>query len=270
MKKKRIIIIVSILLIVGIVFLILKSFFFLPAISEFMPEFENHNLYHIEDYQEDDFSVNEYFKYNYNPITKEYIIKQTSGYDFGTSNKLEALLFSNKCFQKYKIYELVKHDYVIFEEFNCECISDDCSKYKYESRGVDILFKKGFDYSKIEMKTDKRVHEKYVINGLKEPGYYYQPDEFDKDAYIELFNDGTFNVSKFNKIYKGKYTFVKYKYDVYEESVLLDFNDKSIQSLRFMICKDDLYCDKGSSKGDLTNYSFSEDFKLVGDWIKEK
>ena len=272
MKKKKIIIviIVTIVLLVCIVFLLLKSFFFVPEISEFMPEFESNGIYHVQDYQEDDFNVNAYFKYKYNPKTKEYIIKQISRDEFGANSKFEALLLSDKCFQKYKIYELVKHDYVIYEEFTCVCSSYSCDKYKYESRGVDILFKNKFDYSKIEIKTDKKVHNKYVINGKKEPGYYYQPDEFDKDAYIELFEDGTFNVSLFNKIYKGKYTFVKYKYDVYNESIMLDFDDKNIASIRFQIVDDDSFCDRGTCKGDLTNYSFSENFKLVGDWIKEK
>ena len=111
------------------------------------------------------------------------------------------------------------------------------------------------------------------INGMifrPDEDWRYQPDEFDKDAYIELFEDGTFNVSKFNKIYKGKYKIVKYKYDVYDESVLLDFDDKSIASIRFKILKDDSFCNRSTCKGDLSNYSFSDNFKLVGDWIKEK
>ena len=277
--KKRTIIIISILLVVLIVIITILAIYFslfgtykfAPDMSEFDPYFKDDGIYLIEDYQEDDFYVKDYYTYRYNVSTKEIIIEKPKGAMYGASSKFEALFsFPKECYQKYKIKEYVKKDFVIYEEFDCICSKYKCGKDKYESRGVDIIFKGEFDYSKIEYDTNKKIHAKYLINNYREPGYYYQPDEFDKDAYIELFEDGTFNVSKFNKIYKGKYKIVKYKYDVYDESVLLDFDDKSIASIRFKILKDDSFCNRSTCKGDLSNYSFSDNFKLVGDWIKEK
>ena len=271
---KKIVIIIIAILLVGICFyeIGIRSFILAPNISEFIPNFEKDGIYFYEDYQEDDFYVKDYYSYEYDILNKEFIVKKYVGDDFGASSRFKAWFSHPKeAADKYKIHEFKKGEYLIYEHFENMCVDVHCKKRDFISNGVTVESKGDFDYSKYITKTNKRLNGKYKYD-YKDS---YSNKSEDEDAYLELYKDGTFRVYKYKEFKKGTYSVINFKYNIYSESILLEYDDNNTNPIYMRIMDSDFDCKGyGFCKGDLIEIPISkpnsDKYSLDGVWIKEK